>query len=119
LLLSVVALSILSQLAVVLVSLGSGASVDIDGLFVIGLGMPALYALGSGALLFAGEDEAITAESVVGFRSALRRAGKNAELRIYPQMRHEFATPGSDSYSAEAAEDAWTRTIDFLNLHLR
>jgi carboxymethylenebutenolidase len=69
--------------------------------------------------LFAGEDESITAESVVGFRSSLVRAGKNADLRIYPDVRHEFATPGSDNYHAEAAEDAWSRTIEFLNAHLR
>jgi carboxymethylenebutenolidase len=69
--------------------------------------------------LFAGADESITAESVVAFRAALRRAGKNADLRIFPDMRHEFATPGSDNYRAEAAEDAWSRTIEFLNMHLR
>jgi carboxymethylenebutenolidase len=69
--------------------------------------------------IFAGADESITADSVVSFRASLRRAGKNAEIRIYPDMRHEFATPGSGSWNAEQAEDAWVRTIDFLNLHLR
>lgn len=69
--------------------------------------------------LFAGNDESISADSVIGFRAALRRAGNSADVRIYPDTRHEFATPGSDNYDAAAAEDAWSRTIDFLNRHLR
>lgn len=75
----------------------------------------------SGPLLgiFAGEDESIAADSVVGFRAALRRAGKDVDIRIYPDMRHAFATPGTENYVAEQAEDAWSRTVEFLDLHLR
>jgi len=69
--------------------------------------------------VFGGNDESITPDSVVGFRSDLRRLQKNADLRIYPDMLHEFATPGRNNYSHETAEEAWTRTIEFLNLHLR
>jgi carboxymethylenebutenolidase len=69
--------------------------------------------------MFAGNDESITPDSVVGFRAALRQAGKNADVRIYPDTGHEFATPDSDNYDAAAAEDAWSRTIAFLDMHLR
>lgn len=69
--------------------------------------------------LFAREDESITAESIVAFRSALGQAGKVADLRIFPDMRHEFATPGSNNYSHETAEEAWSHTIEFLNQRLR
>lgn len=69
--------------------------------------------------LFAGDDESISSQSVVGFRAALASAGKNADIRIYPDERHEFATPGSENYGADSAEDAWSRMVEFLNQYLR
>ena len=69
--------------------------------------------------VFAGQDQSITADAVVSFRSQLRRADKDAELRIYPDVRHEFATPGSANYEPENAENAWSLTVDFLNRNLR
>lgn len=69
--------------------------------------------------VFGGSDVSITPDSVVGFRSDLGRLQKNADLRIYPDMQHEFATPGRDNYSHDIAEEAWVRTIEFLNRYLR
>jgi carboxymethylenebutenolidase len=69
--------------------------------------------------VFAGQDASITADAVVGFRSLLRRVDKNADLRIYPDSLHEFATPGSPNYESASAEDAWALTVEFLNRNLR
>ncbi len=60
LLLSVIGLSMFAQITVLFVSFVIGEQVSVDGLYVMGPGMSMLYALGCGALLFAGEDEAGT-----------------------------------------------------------
>jgi carboxymethylenebutenolidase len=44
--------------------------------------------------------------------------GGAVELHIYPGAQHVFNGPWASTYSAPAAEDAWSRTIAFLKLHL-
>jgi len=68
--------------------------------------------------LFAADDAGIKAESVVEFRDALERLGKNNEVHIYPGVGHAFANPTGRNYDAATAEDAWRRTLEFLDLHL-
>jgi carboxymethylenebutenolidase len=68
--------------------------------------------------LFAGNDSGIKVESVEAFRTALERLRKEHEIHIYPDVGHAFANPTGRNYNAEAAEDAWARTLDFLARHL-
>jgi carboxymethylenebutenolidase len=68
--------------------------------------------------LFAGNDTGITVESVEAFRAALERLRKEHEIHIYPGVGHAFANPSGQNYDAEAAEDAWSKTLDFLARHL-
>jgi carboxymethylenebutenolidase len=68
--------------------------------------------------LFGAEDKGITVESVQLFEAALERLRKNYDIHIYPGADHAFANPSGTHYNAEVAEDAWQRTIEFLNLHL-
>ena len=68
--------------------------------------------------LFGAEDKGITVESVQRFEGALERLRKSYEIHIYPGADHAFANPTGNAYNAEAAEDAWRRTLEFLNLHL-
>jgi len=68
--------------------------------------------------LFAAEDTGIKVASVENFRDALERLRKNYTVHIYPGVGHAFANPTGRNYNAAAAEDAWKRTLDFLNLHL-
>jgi carboxymethylenebutenolidase len=68
--------------------------------------------------LFAGNDTGIKVESVEAFRAALERLRKEHEIHIYPDVGHAFANPSGRNYNASAAEDAWTRTLDFLAGHL-
>jgi len=68
--------------------------------------------------LFAAEDAGIKVESVEAFRGALERLRKEHEIHVYPGVGHAFANPTGTNYNAEAAADAWARTIDFLGRHL-
>ena len=68
--------------------------------------------------LFGAADTGISVESVEGFRGALERLGKDHEIHIYPGVGHAFANPTGQNYNAEAAEDAWRKTLEFLGRHL-
>ena len=68
--------------------------------------------------LFGAQDQGITVESVQNFEAALERLRKNYDIHIYPGADHAFANPTGTAYNAAAAEDAWQKTVEFLNLHL-
>lgn len=68
--------------------------------------------------LFGAEDKGIPVDSVRRFEAALQRLRKNHEIHIYPGADHAFANPTGNAYNAEAAEDAWLKTLEFLDLHL-
>jgi len=63
---------------------------------------------------FGAEDRGIPVESVREFEAALEQLGKHAEIHVYEGADHAFANPSGTHYNAEAAEDAWSRTIAFL-----
>jgi len=68
--------------------------------------------------LFGAEDTGIKVASVHAFRDALKNLGKNFNIHIYPGVGHAFANPSGRNYDATTAEDAWQRTLAFLDLHL-
>ena len=68
--------------------------------------------------LFAELDESIPVRDVQTFRNRLRALGKPAEIRIYSDVGHAFANPSGGTYAADAAEDAWKRTVEFLGANL-
>lgn len=68
--------------------------------------------------LFGADDAGIEVESVEAFRSALERLRKDHEIHIYPGVGHAFANPTGTNYNAEAATDAWSKTVEFLGRHL-
>ena len=68
--------------------------------------------------LFAAEDTGIPVKSVEAFQRALQHLYKNAEIHIYPGVGHAFANPTGNNYDAGTAEDAWRRTLEFLDHHL-
>lgn len=67
---------------------------------------------------FGAEDKGIPIEGVKAFESALIDAGANAEIKIYAGADHAFANPSGNNYQAEAAEDAWAKTLKFLDTNL-
>ncbi len=68
--------------------------------------------------LFAAEDRGIRVESVQAFEKSLERLRKDFEIHIYPNVGHAFANPTGRNYNAEAAEDAWQKTLEFLRQNL-
>jgi carboxymethylenebutenolidase len=68
--------------------------------------------------LFGAEDTGIPVASVEAFEAALQGLRKEHDIQIYPGVGHAFANPTGDNYSAEVADDAWKRTLEFLRKNL-
>jgi len=69
--------------------------------------------------LFGGADDGIPVESVKAFETTLKGLGKSAQIHIYDGAGHAFANPSGTSYKADAAEDAWQKSLAFLAEHLK
>ncbi|MGB5690113.1 MAG: dienelactone hydrolase family protein [Woeseiaceae bacterium] len=68
--------------------------------------------------LFGADDTGIPVSAVEAFRASLKRLRKEHEIHIYPGVGHAFANPTGTNYNAEAATDAWVKTVEFLQRHL-
>jgi carboxymethylenebutenolidase len=53
------------------------------------------------------------------FEAALQQLDKSAEIYVYENADHAFANPSGTRYNAEAAEQAWQRTTEFLAQYLK
>jgi carboxymethylenebutenolidase len=69
--------------------------------------------------IFGGADQGIPVDSVRKFESVLTELGKDAEIHVYDGAGHAFANPSGTRYVRDAAEDAWAKTLAFLDRHLR
>jgi len=70
--------------------------------------------------LYAANDGFVTPDQARQLESKLKSLGKQIEVKIYPDTDHAFFNDfRPEVYRAEAAADAWSRTIDFLGQHLR
>jgi carboxymethylenebutenolidase len=76
------------------------------------LGMPVLG-------FFAGLDESIPVRDVQKFRSTLLKAGRPAEVIIYPKAKAGFANPDGATYDEQAATESWQKTLSFLAENLK
>jgi carboxymethylenebutenolidase len=63
--------------------------------------------------LFGGADEAIPAEQIEEFESALSAAGVEHEIHVYPGAPHSFFDKKQDEF-ADESEDSWRRILGFL-----
>jgi carboxymethylenebutenolidase len=63
---------------------------------------------------FYGQDDPRIVGGLPAFEAALRDAGADHELRIYPDTGHAFFNDTRPSYRQEAARDAWGRTLAFF-----
>ncbi len=66
---------------------------------------------------FARHDTFITADVVAAFERGMKQAGKPFTLYWY-DTGHAFANPTGDNYRKPEAQQAWTRTLDFLRREL-
>jgi carboxymethylenebutenolidase len=70
-------------------------------------------------LFFGEQDQSIPMEQVRQIDETLKRLGKQYELHTYPQAGHGFFCDHRPAhYNAEAAADAWAKTLQFFRQHL-
>ena len=65
------------------------------------------------------EDPDLTPDQATDLQSALRRAGKSADVFVYPGAGREFMHEGRPSFHPDAARQAWVRTLSFLQKNLK
>jgi carboxymethylenebutenolidase len=69
---------------------------------------------------FGADDRGIPPEAVHAFESAMKAASKQVNVKIYAGAGHAFENPDNKrGYRPEAAQDAWRRTLAFLNAELK
>jgi carboxymethylenebutenolidase len=69
---------------------------------------------------FGAEDRGITPPAVRAFASAMKSDGKQINVKIYAGAGHAFENPNNkQGYRPEAAQDAYRRTLAFLNAELK
>lgn len=66
---------------------------------------------------FGRQDEVVSTEQVEAFRTRVEEREASVEIYEY-DAGHAFANPSGESYDREAARTAWSRTTDFLEMHL-
>lgn len=70
--------------------------------------------------LFAEKDGFVTPQVARDADAAIRKAGNQSEIHIYPGVDHAFFNDDRpDVYNKAAAEDAWRRTLAFFRQHLK
>lgn len=70
--------------------------------------------------LFGGQDRGIPPDSVKAFEQQMKKLGKSVEVKVYPDAGHGFENPNNKSgYRGEDAQDAWNKTIVFLDANLK
>ena len=69
--------------------------------------------------IFGEKDTSIPVETVRKFEAALKEAGVENEIHIYPGVGHAFANPSGMNYAPEQTKDAWKKTLEFLNRNLK
>lgn len=68
---------------------------------------------------FAEEDEYITDDEAVFMEATMGLESLPLEVITYEGTQHGFCEPDSETFDAEAFKTAWTRTIEFLEHHLK
>ena len=71
-------------------------------------------------LLFVyGEDDKMISGGVPKLRAELDAQGKSYEMQSYPDAGHSFMNDKRKDFRPEAAQDAWQRTLAFLDANLK
>ncbi len=68
---------------------------------------------------FGEDDRGIPVSSVREFEAQAQALGKSVAVHVYPGAGHAFANETRPSYRAEAARDAWEKTLQFFREKLR
>jgi carboxymethylenebutenolidase len=68
--------------------------------------------------VYAGNDQRIN-QGIPAIEAAMAEHGKTYEKLIYPHVDHAFHNDTSTRYNAEAASDAWGKTLEWFDRYLR
>ncbi|HUS14792.1 MAG TPA: dienelactone hydrolase family protein [Chloroflexia bacterium] len=68
--------------------------------------------------IYGGKDPSIPMEQIRKIESLLQAAGKDADVRVYPEAGHAFLNPAHGMRHEESAQDAWPRAVAFLKKHV-
>jgi carboxymethylenebutenolidase len=69
---------------------------------------------------FGADDRGITPTDVQAFQKSMEALSRKVDIKIYDGAGHGFENPNNkDGYRPQAADDAWNRTVAFLNKSLR
>jgi len=69
--------------------------------------------------LFGEDDPLIPRADVRELETALKRAGKTYQIKVYAGAGHAFFNDARpETYRPEAAQDAWARALGFFRTHL-
>jgi carboxymethylenebutenolidase len=71
--------------------------------------------VGCKVLCFHGQSDTRLMEPLPAFESAMKAAGKDLEVHVYPGAGHAFFNDTRPSYNPAAARDAFARSLQFLN----
>jgi carboxymethylenebutenolidase len=70
--------------------------------------------------IFGEDDPVVPVADVKAFEESIRKLNKDITVHIYSGAGHAFANPtNSAGYRADAAEDAWDKTMAFLGRQLK
>jgi carboxymethylenebutenolidase len=70
--------------------------------------------------LFAEKDQYVTPQVAKDVDAAIKKAGKQSEIHIYPNVDHAFFNDERpDVYHKASADDAWRRTLTLFRQHLK
>lgn len=69
--------------------------------------------------IFGDQDQVLPVETVRQFEASLNELDIQNEVYIYPGVGHAFANPSGDNYAPEATQDAWAKTLAFLERNLK
>ena len=65
--------------------------------------------------IFAELDKGITPNTVHDFENSLNQLGIPNQIIVYPGVDHAFANPSGLNYAPEESQDAWQKTLEFLD----
>ena len=64
--------------------------------------------------LYGGKDEGIPLETIDQMKAALVAAESSSKIEVYPEAPHGFMADYRDSYTPDAAKDAWGKMLDWF-----
>jgi carboxymethylenebutenolidase len=69
--------------------------------------------------IFGDADQVVATTSVLAFEATLKELGVSAEIHMYEGVGHAFANPSNPNFAPLETEDAWVKTLAFLEANLR